>query len=423
MSQTLILKDLLSKFLDKISSDFDLSSLSLSEKWARLSDSFTDPTKTPTDLPSGNDSSFLSSKPTKNEPMLRKQQSVSETASDPFFQKTCTYEQKANDAIFEKEPVVYDASETGDCRSKYYVLSKTTGFLQRVFGSEGIESLGLNSYFLSTYVLEMGSANELLIKCVAVSHFISLIMESFSSESHPSLGEVFNMVNNRQVVLTPSPGSIFSEEQLRASFLSNYRKILSLRAKTHVSFTKLAKSFAYLIWQKPVFLESLVLFLKELMVNTLNRNPGFIEKEMMQKIIQSIWTEPRRDLLKILAETLNRTIEIYQVKENRLEQCVYKPSVTGEEKKVVINNKISLLAGARNDAMCVSLILNISEKECFERLENLSKEEIAFLEEETIVNVPTSKSMNLIPIKEKEKIPTPLLNYVKILNFIFMNFV
>ena len=386
MSQTLILKDLLSKFLDRISSDFDLTSLSLSEKWSHLSDSL-DTTKTPTDLPSNPDSSFISTKP------LKKQQSLS------------------NEVLSEPIDVANDES-----KSKYYVLNKTTGYLQRVFGAEGIEHLGLNSYFLSTFVLEMGSSNELLIKCVAVSHFISLIMESFSSENHPSMSDVYNLVNNRQVLLTPTPGSIFSEEQLRSSFLSNYRKILSLRAKAHVSFTKLAKSFAYLIWQKPVFLESLVLFLKELMVNTLNRSPGFIEKEMMQKIILNVWSEPRRDLLKILAETLNRTIEIYQVKENRLEQCAYKPNLTGEEKKVVINNKISLLAGARNDAMNVSLILNISEKECFERLENLSKEEIAFLEEETISNVPTSKSMNLIP-PIKEKVPVAVLNVIIFINF------
>lgn len=391
MSQTLILKDLLSKFLNQISSDFDLTSLSLSEKWSLLSDSL-DTTKTPTDLPSNPDSSFISSKP------LKKQQSLS------------------NEVLSEQIEATNE-----ETKSKYYVLNKTTGYLQRVFGAEGIEHLGLNSYFLSTFVLEMGSSNELLIKCVAVSHFISLIMESFSSENHPSLSEVYNLVNNRQVLLAPTPGSIFSEEQLRSSFLSNYRKILSLRAKAHVSFTKLAKSFAYLIWQKPVFLESLVLFLKELMVNTLNRSPGFIEKEMMQKIILNVWTEPRRDLLKILAETLNRTIEIYQVKENRLEQCGYKPNSNGEEKKVVINNKISLLAGARNDAMNVSLILNISEKECFERLENLSKEEIAFLEEETISNVPTSKSMNLIPTI-KEKVPVTVLNYVRNLYVIEINF-
>jgi len=412
MTQTIVLKDLLSKFLEKMTNDYELSSLSLSEKWARLSDSFTETIKVPTELTPTQDSSFFSNKAIKPEPLMRKQPSISENIHQEL-------EREKNSSNFDQKISNFHNNDCGESstlepveiKSKYYVLSKTANFLQKSFQTENVDFLNLNSYFLSTYILEMASSNELLIKCVAVSHFISLIMESFSSENHQNLNELYNLVYNKQIILSPHPSSIFSEEQLKFSFLSNFKKILTLRAKTHVSFTKLAKSFAYIIWQKPVFLESLVVFLKEMMVGTLNRSNGFIEKEMMHKIIMQLWTEPRRDLLKLLSETLNRTIEIYLIKDNRLEQNVYKPNLV-EEKKVVINNKISLLSGLKNDGMWVSLILNISEKECFERLENLSKEEIIFLEEESLQTVNTSKSMNLIP-KEKEKSSTPIINYVK----------
>ncbi len=427
MNQTSLLNDLLHKFLEKTISDHDLSSLNLLEKWTQLSETVIESQKITMESAINQESSFISGKASsKREHHLKKQPSISE---NPHFELE---KEKANIVNFELETKkatntnetvtindVFPAEnsevsenrqnceETSSKNNKYYVLNKTVSFLQKALQVESFEHMNLNTYFLSTYILEMVSSNEQLLKCVAVSHFISLIMESFSSENQSNLNELYVLVNTKQIVLNPHSSSIFSEEQLKVSFLNNFRKILTLRAKSHVSFTKLAKSFAYLIWQKPLFLESLTVFLKEMMINALYKSNTFLDKEFMIKTILQIWSEPRKDLLKLLAETLNRNIELYEIKENRLEQSIFKPNVNGliEEKKILFNNKICLIAGVKNENVHVSLILNISEKECFERMENLSKDEIAFLEEENnvIISNTSSKSFNGILIPSKEK--------------------
>ena len=421
MNQISLLKDILQKFLEKTCCDYDLPTSNTIEKWSKLSDSFLDFNKNPSEQPINQESSFVSSKATicKGEGLFKKQSSISDKndlENDKNDNQTDNLEMKtvSNDENTPLNKDKIESPETNDdldSRSKYYVLSKTVNFLQKALEAESFEYLNLNSYFLSTFILEMISANEMMLKCVAVSHFIHLIMESFSNESHPSLNDIYNMVNTKQCVLNPHSTSIFSEEQLKNSFLNNFKKILKLRAKSHVSFTKLAKSFAYLIWQKPLFLESLVVLLKEMMIITVHKTNTFLDKDFMIKLVLQIWSEPRRDLLKLLAETLNRTIELYEIKENKLEVNNYKPNITGfnEERKLLLSNKISMISGNKNENVWVSLILNISEKECFERLENLSKDEISFLEEENItlttMTTPplTFQSSNILPISNKEK--------------------
>ena len=426
MNQASLLNDLLHKFLEKTTSDHDLSSLNLLEKWAKLSEIVNESQKITTESTNNQESSFISCKASsKSEHHLKKQSSVSENPHvevekektnianfEPEVKKTTnTNETVTINEVFQAQNTEFSENrenleENSSKNNRYYVLSKTANFLQKALQVESFEHMNLNTYFLSTYILEMVSSNEQLLKSVAVSHFISLIMESFSSENQSNFNELYVLVNTKQIVLNPHSSSIFSEEELKISFLNNFRKILTLRAKSHVSFTKLAKSFAYLIWQKPLFLESLTVFLKEMMINALYKSNSFLDKENMIKTILQIWSEPRKDLLKLLAETLNRNIELYEIKENRLEQSIYKPNVNGlmEEKKILFNNKICLIAGVKNENVRGSLILNISEKECFEKMENLSKDEIAFLEEENYVNTSTSsKSFTGILNSSKEK--------------------
>lgn len=312
-----VLTDLLTQFLNTVSSSFDLNSLDLLPQYIQL---------------------LTQTQP----PLLQK------NLTSPLLKEG-----------FPAEPM--------------YQLTKTPLYLQKALEINSLENLSINSYFLSTYVLDLGLEGSLLPKGLIIAHCINLILESFNLNGEGSqnqLKELVLLVSNGQVGLIPLKGSIYSEEQLKKAFLTGFSKVLSLRAKPHISFTKLARSFAFITFKKPVFLESLVVFLKGLLLLNITKGFGSFNRENLE----NNWFEPKKEFFQLVSHTLNRGIDVYEIKERGLEQIGYKP----EEKRGSFMNKISVII--TGEKTC--LVLNISEKECFERLDVLSKEEQEFLEDD-----------------------------------------
>lgn len=402
MSQTKILQDLLNKFIENIGDEFDISSEEILYKWGNISENSSEFNKPVENVNTYNqDSSFFSNKRSKTENNLKKQSSIS--TNFPLEIEKEILNSKSEHSFPKKSPIEtdfhnknhIDLSENSflgenESKNKYYVLTKTVQFLEKNMRFVNLEDLNLSSYFLSTYLLEIGNCDEPLLKSIAISYFLNLLMESYNDENSlaSQLYDVYSLVNLRQIVLKPQTGSIFTEEQLSNAFKANITKILILKSKSNLSFNKLSKCFSYLIWQKPLFLESMVVLVKELMLAKVSNNN--IEKESMHKLIFQICDEPKHDLLKLITETLNRNIDLYEINGDVIDLTTFKCN-----QKIPQNNKITLLSCAKRDKFIHSLVLNVSEKDCFEKLEILTKEEIAFLEDMSTTTIMFSKQQPL----------------------------
>lgn len=414
MNQTVILKDLLSKYLEKISTDFEISSFDLSEKWAFLCDSLFELSK-PIEILANNhgEASISSCKGSKIETHLRNQSSISENLQvdsekgKPKVKHEQIFQKSEQEILPNKS--LEESFHENDRKNKYYVVVKTKSLLQKLRYPKFHEIENFN--IMANYALELANCHELLLKNIAIAHFLHLIVESFSEQQAitNNLYEAYSRINSKQIILNPHNESIFSEDQLKLAFLSNIKKILMLKSQANVPLQKLCRCFTYLIWQKPLFLESLMVYIKEIMLNKLKNNEIFAEnRDFMINLVSQLWGEPKRELMKLVCDVLKRNIEFYDLSEDNFKSHNFVSELNEEEKKI-FGNKISLIGYVKGEEYMVSLVFNQLEKEYFEKFECLSKEDITFLED--------SKNSTMIIMKN----PVNVIKVFKI-KFIFFIF-
>lgn len=273
-------------------------------------------------------------------------------------------------------------------------------------GEHPIHKSSQNTYYMNCQTLKLSSEDtEPLLLYVALAHFKCLVFESFSDNPHKQnqLFQLFDRLVKKQVRLQAT--KLYSQDQLESEVTQNLSRIIELKFNYNLSNQKITKNLVLTLSQNGKFLVGLAQLVKVIVFNYIDTCSGEIltsfinnqqltEKEKKAKLTEQIsayaWKEIKPELMFLLAQALNRTIEIHSLKEVKLEKTIFQykqketqlSKYTSEEKT---NLKINLFNIARIQQYY--LLVHLTESDLFDCQGKMTRSQQFYLTETT--NVPS----------------------------------